>query len=93
MKNGLYFQLDERWGSGHPQKRTKYYEAQFREKGLPGFSKRRVADQIKRKILTGKVDAETESALRKIVVKIVEALQRQVPGKKNLPVVVPEGTR
>ena len=59
-------------------KRTKQYEAYFKEKHYPGFNKRRVGETIKRLLNEKKGDEETKKNLQSVVDKIWETLQGQI---------------
>jgi hypothetical protein len=68
------------------QKRTKKYEAIYKQKYDVGFNKRRVADTIKRLLLTGKADEQSLTNLKKLTSELYEGLKKQVSanGKQSV---------
>ena len=66
---------------GGQGKRTKRYDALFREQFAFEFSKRRVADTVKSLLLNGDGDQETLAALKQVTDKLLGALRDQVTPK------------
>jgi|SRR5581483_11132584 len=62
---------------GHNGTRTKYYASEFSEAHNIGFTKRRVAEAVKRLSVQGAADEETKENLRKITDAISNALEQQ----------------
>lgn len=86
ISNELYHKAVEDTYPGLPaalpenisSKRTKHYEMTFKETHNIGFSKRRVADHLKRMLIDGRSDESTDKNLSIITSALLEALDKQV---------------